>query len=92
MTGGLAYVLDLDDSFKERYNDELVELVRIDTNEMSEHALFLKGLIEDHVRETSSVWANQILDMFEQRLKQFWLVKPKAAAMDGLIKMATKAA
>jgi glutamate synthase (NADPH/NADH) large chain len=92
MTGGMAYVLDLDDSFADRYNDELVELVRIDTDEMSEHALFLKGMIEDHVRETSSVWANQILDMFEQRLKQFWLVKPKAAAMDSLIKLATKAA
>jgi len=90
MTGGFAYILDLDDSFAERYNKELVELVRIDGQEMSEHALYLKVMIEDHVRETSSVWGNQILDMFEQRLKQFWLVKPKAAAVDGLIEIVNK--
>jgi glutamate synthase (NADPH/NADH) large chain len=59
---------------------------------MSELALFLKSTIEDHVRETRSVWANQILDAFEQRLKEFWLVKPKAASLDGLLKTATKAA
>ncbi len=92
MTGGLAYVLDSDDSFAERYNTELVELLRIDSDEMSEAALHLKGLIEAHVRETGSVWAHQILDRFEQTLKSFWLVKPKAATLDGLLKIATKAA
>jgi glutamate synthase (NADPH/NADH) large chain len=90
MTGGFAYVLDADDSFSERYNKELVELVRIDAQDMSEHALYLKMMIEDHVRETNSVWGNQILDMFEQRLKQFWLVKPKAAAANGLIELVSR--
>jgi glutamate synthase (NADPH/NADH) large chain len=28
--------------------------------------------------------------MFEQRLKQFWLVKPKAAAIDGLLELAKR--
>ena len=92
MTGGLAYVLDLDNTFAERYNEELVELVRIDGDEMSEAALHLKGLIEDHVRETGSIWAHQVLDRFEQAIKEFWLVKPKAASLDGLLKIATKAA
>jgi glutamate synthase (NADPH/NADH) large chain len=90
MTGGFAYVLDMRDTFAERYNSELVELVRINNDEMSEHALYLKAMIEDHVRETNSAWGNQILDMFEQRLKQFWLVKPKAAAVDGLIELVSK--
>ena len=92
MTGGFAYVLDLDNTFAERYNTELVELVRIDGDSQahSDHALYLKAMIEDHVRETNSVWGNQILDMFEQRLKQFWLVKPKAAAVDGLIELVNK--
>jgi glutamate synthase (NADPH/NADH) large chain len=49
-------------------------------------------MIEDHVRETGSVWGHQLLDAFEQRIKEFWLVKPKAAAIDGLLKLATKAA
>jgi glutamate synthase (NADPH/NADH) large chain len=92
MTGGFAFVLDSDNSFAERYNPELVELVRIDSAEMSELALFLKGMIEDHVRETGSQWGHQLLDAFNQRIKEFWLVKPKAAAIDGLIKLATKAA
>jgi glutamate synthase (NADPH/NADH) large chain len=92
MTGGLAFVLDSDNTFAERYNTELVELVRIDSEEMSELALYLKSMIEDHVRETRSAWGNQLLDGFEQYLKQFWLVKPKAAALDGLLKTATKAA
>jgi glutamate synthase (NADPH/NADH) large chain len=59
---------------------------------MSELSLYLKGMIEDHVRETGSVWGHQLLDAFEQRIKEFWLVKPKAAAIDGLLKLATKAA
>jgi glutamate synthase (NADPH/NADH) large chain len=92
MTGGFAYVLDMDNTFEQRYNKELVELVRIDSGELSDHALFLKGMIEDHVRETNSVWGNQLLDTFEQRLKQFWLVKPKAAALDSLLNQVTKAA
>lgn len=92
MTGGLAYVLDLDDTFAERYNEELVELMRIGGDEMSEAKLHLKGLIEDHVRETGSVWAHQILDRFEQVIKKFWLVKPKAASLDGLLNNATEAA
>ena len=92
MTGGFAYVLDLEDTFSERYNQELVELVRMDNAELSSHALHLKTLIEDHVRETNSAWGNQLLDMFEQRLGQFWLVKPKAAALDSLLELVTKAA
>jgi glutamate synthase (NADPH/NADH) large chain len=66
--------------------------LRLDSDEMSELALYLKSMIEDHVRETRSAWGNQLLDGFEQYLKQFWLVKPKAAALDGLLKTATKAA
>ena len=90
MTGGFAYVLDIDDTFAERYNPELVELVRVDNDEMSEHALHLKQMVEDHVRETGSAWGNQLLDMFEQRLKQFWLVKPKDSAIDSLLDQVKK--
>ncbi|MDC9726004.1 MAG: glutamate synthase large subunit, partial [Gammaproteobacteria bacterium] len=92
MTGGFAYVLDTEDTFSQRYNPELVELVRMNSAELSEHVLHLKVLIEDHVRETNSAWGNQLLDTFEQRLSQFWLVKPKAAALDSLLELANKAA
>ena len=92
MTGGFAYVLDIEDTFEKRYNPELVELIRMNDAELSEHVLHLKGLIEDHVRETGSDWGNQLLDMFEQRLQQFWLVKPKAAALATLLSSPSKAA
>ena len=65
MTGGFAYVLDIENTLAERYNDELVELVRIDSDVLSEHALYLKVMIEDHVRETGSTWGNKILDLRE---------------------------
>jgi len=92
MTGGFAYVLDIEDTFKARYNPELVEVIRMNDADLSEHVLHLKGLIEDHVRETGSDWGNQLLDMFEQRLQQFWLVKPKAAALASLLTSTSKAA
>jgi glutamate synthase (NADPH/NADH) large chain len=92
MTGGFAYVLDIEDTFDKRYNSELVELIRMNDSDLSEHVLHLKGLIEDHVRETGSDWGNQLLDMFEQRLQQFWLVKPKAAALANLLSSPSKAA
>jgi glutamate synthase (NADPH/NADH) large chain len=47
-------------------------------------------MIEDHVRETGSVWGNQLLDTFEQRLQQFWLVKPKDSAMSSLLEQVNK--
>ena len=92
MTGGFAYVLDIEDTFEKRYNPELVELIRMNDSDLSEHVLHLKGLIEDHVRETGSDWGNQLLDMFEQRLQQFWLVKPKAATLANLLSSPSKAA
>ena len=92
MTGGFAYVLDIEDTFEKRYNPELVELIRMSDDLLSDHVLHLKGLIEDHVRETGSDWGNQLLDMFEQRLQQFWLVKPKAAALATLLSSPSKAA
>lgn len=90
MTGGFAYVLDADDSFKERYNPELVELLRIDAGDDLAHAMHLKRMIEDHIRETGSAWGNQLLDTFEQRLQQFWLVKPKDLAMSSLLEHTNK--
>ena len=41
MTGGFAYVLDLDNDFVDHYNHELIELNRISTEAMEEHQEFL---------------------------------------------------
>ncbi|NQY51929.1 MAG: glutamate synthase large subunit [Piscirickettsiaceae bacterium] len=89
MTGGFAYVLDIEYKFAERYNQESVELVRIDSDELSKYALHLKCMIKDHVIETNSFWGKQLLNVFEKRLKQFWLIKPKAISLDSLLDKST---
>ena len=92
MTGGLAFVLDSHDRFAQRYNRELVELLRVDTADKSELAVYLNALITVHVAETGSAWGQEILNQFEQRISEFWLVKPKATALDGLLQQGVKAA
>jgi len=52
----------------------------------------LRGLIIAHVRETGSVWGQQILDEFREYLHKFWLVKPKAASLESLIDALKRAA
>ena len=82
MSGGLAFVLDKANRFPDRYNDQMVEIGRIDTGEITDH---LYGLIREHVRETDSAWGRHILEHFEQQLPDFWLIKPKAADINSLI-------
>ncbi|AFA47532.1 glutamate synthase large subunit [Acetobacterium woodii] len=74
MSGGIAYVLDLDESFCESCNAEMVDLVKItDAVELSE----LKLLIEKHRDYTNSALAQKILDDFDNYNKQFTKVLPR---------------
>jgi glutamate synthase (NADPH/NADH) large chain len=85
MTGGFAYVLDLQRRFIDRYNSELVEIHRVSSEYMEGHRTHLSEIIADHVRETGSVWGAQIYDNFEDYVGKFWLVKPKAADLQQLL-------
>jgi len=91
-TGGFAYVLDLDRDFVDRYNHELVDIHRISVEGMEQHLQHLRTLIGTHVRETGSAWGEEILHDFRSFLGRFWLVKPKAAAVDTLIQNLKRAA
>jgi glutamate synthase (NADPH/NADH) large chain len=91
-TGGFAYVLDLDRDFVDRYNHELVDIHRISVEGMEQNLHHLRGLIETHVRETGSRWGAEIVNDFRTFLGKFWLVKPKAAAIDTLIENLRRAA
>jgi glutamate synthase (NADPH/NADH) large chain len=42
-------------------------------------------LIEQHVDETRSVWGAQLLNDFRSYIGRFWVVKPKAAAIESLL-------
>lgn len=85
MTGGFAYVLDQDNSFVDNYNHELIEIHRVNTEDMDSHAKHLRETIEEFVAETGSEWGQHILDNFADMIGKFWLVKPKAAALATLI-------
>ncbi|MFT7186099.1 MAG: glutamate synthase (NADPH/NADH) large chain [Pseudohongiellaceae bacterium] len=85
MTGGFAYVLDQDRTFVDHYNHELVEIQRIATEQMEPYRNHLRGVIKEHVAETSSDWGRAILENFEDFVASFWLVKPKAANLKSLL-------
>ncbi|RJQ46596.1 MAG: glutamate synthase large subunit [Gammaproteobacteria bacterium] len=85
MTGGFAYVLDLDDGFSARHNPELVDLHRLQGRPFEAHRTHLLGLIREFVSETGSAWGKTVLDKFSEYADQFWLIKPKAAALDALL-------
>ncbi len=91
-TGGFAYVLDLDRSFVDRYNHELIDIVRIAPEGMERHLQHLRTLIGRHIAETGSRWGEEVLNDFRGFIGKFWLVKPKAASVDSLIESLRRAA
>lgn len=91
-TGGFAYVLDLERDFVDRYNHELIDIVRISAEGMENHLSHLRDLLGRHQRETGSTWAGEILDEFRDILPRFWLVKPKAASLESLTETLKRAA
>ena len=86
MTGGFAYVLDLDNDFVDYYNHELIDLNRISTEAMEDHKENLLRILDEHIQETGSAWAYKIRNEFDFYSRKFWLVKPKAANLQSLLK------
>jgi glutamate synthase (NADPH) large chain len=91
-TGGFAYVLDMQRDFVDRYNHELIDILRLSHDSMGANAQHLRELIRVHVAETGSVWGEEIMNDFRSFIGQFWLVKPKAASIDSLIEDLRRAA
>ncbi|WP_148253327.1 glutamate synthase large subunit [Aidingimonas lacisalsi] len=85
MTGGFAYVIDEDRTFVDKYNHELVEIHRINTETMEAYRRHLREVIEEYVAETGSQRGRAILDDFSAYIRHFWLVKPKAASLNSLL-------
>jgi glutamate synthase (NADPH/NADH) large chain len=85
MTGGFAYVLDQDRSFIDKYNSELVEIHRVNSESMEAYRYHLRSNIQEFTRETGSAWGAHLLENFADFVGKFWLVKPKAADLDRLL-------
>ncbi|TLX54111.1 glutamate synthase large subunit [Stutzerimonas nosocomialis] len=85
MTGGFAYVLDMDNSFVDRLNTELVAIQRITGEAMEAYRSHLQDVLREYVAETASEWGAELLENLDDYLRRFWLVKPKAASLATLL-------
>nr|WP_024306642.1 glutamate synthase large subunit [Pseudomonas sp. P818] len=85
MTGGFAYVLDMDNGFYDRVNHELVEIQRINSEAMEAYRSHLESVLAEYVEETGSEWGQNLLENLDDYLRKFWLVKPKAASLKSLL-------
>ncbi len=85
MTGGFAYVLDLKNQFFDRYNPELVDVMRITSESMDAYKNHLLDVIKEFADETGSAWGAQLIEQFDDYIGKFWLVKPKAASLESLM-------
>ena len=85
MTGGFAYVLDMDNTFFDKLNHELVELHRISNESMEMYRSHLTQVLTEYVTETGSAWGAEVLDNLDDYIRRFWLVKPKAASLRALL-------
>src|SRR5581483_3177058 len=86
MSGGIAYVLDLDGQFAKRCNLAMVDLEPVAD---AEDDAALKRLIENHARYTNSRRAREILDGWSEHRARFVKVFPKEYRR-ALAELATK--
>ncbi|MCL6750317.1 glutamate synthase large subunit [Nostoc sp. CCCryo 231-06] len=77
MTGGLAYFLDENDSFRELVNPEIVKIQRVITEAGAKQ---LQELIKTHAELTGSPKAKKILQNWEEFLPKFWQLVPPSEA------------
>ncbi|MDO5651030.1 MAG: glutamate synthase large subunit [Moraxella sp.] len=83
MTGGYAYVLDVDGRFGGRINPELVHGLGI--HDLPMHQENLRGLISRHVELTGSRIGEEILANWASFVEKFVLIKPKANDVHALL-------
>ncbi len=77
MTGGKAFVYDNQGGFYEKVNQELVEPLRIHTDEWDTEMFELKALIKDYLAKTGSKRAKYILENWRSEVWKFWMVAPR---------------
>ncbi len=74
MSGGIAYVLDRDGTFAQRFNDGMADLCPVDD---PKDAAELLAMVRNHYRYTSSALARGVLDHWEETLPHFVKVYPR---------------
>jgi glutamate synthase (NADPH/NADH) large chain len=77
MTGGVAYVLDMNERFAHRVNQQSVTVQDIDSSADSTELAAVRSLLERHVALTDSAWGQKLLDGFEHFMFYFRVIRPK---------------
>jgi glutamate synthase (NADPH/NADH) large chain/glutamate synthase (ferredoxin) len=73
MSGGIAYVLDLDGSFAGRCNTELVDFDPFEPGDAEQ----VRALVEEHLERTDSPVARRLLERWEELSASFVKVMPR---------------
>lgn len=73
MSGGIAYVWDIDGSFSSKCNREMVELCKLEDKEDLD---LVKTLLQEFKDLTGSLIAEQLIKEFKMRTKEFVKVFP----------------
>ncbi|XP_034952284.1 putative glutamate synthase [NADPH] isoform X4 [Chelonus insularis] len=73
MSGGIAYVLDVDGSFKSKCNPEMVELLPLNDKE---DIAYVKQLLEEFIDKTGSLIAKELLLTWPEPTTRFVKVFP----------------
>ena len=76
MSGGIAYVYDIDGLFAKRLNSDMVNLYRLIECSAADIAT-VRTEITNHVAHTGSVRGQWLLDNWEQELPKFYKVFPR---------------
>ncbi len=74
MTGGMAFIYDLNNDFEKKVNQETVVWQTPETDYWKN---FLKDLIEEHFNETNSILSKNIFENFDKEIINFVQVCPK---------------
>jgi glutamate synthase domain-containing protein 2/glutamate synthase domain-containing protein 3 len=72
MSGGIAYIYDIDGTFKDNCNMSMVEFMDLDPQDLET----IKNLLANHHKYTQSLVAKVILDNFNNDKKKFIKVMP----------------
>merc|ERR1711871_229843 len=83
MTGGLGYFVDPTDAFLDLVNTETVTVQRLKTPQAEAQ---IQELLRDHVSETGSKRAQEILDDWATYKPQFWQIYPAYEADTDLVR------
>jgi glutamate synthase (NADPH/NADH) large chain len=70
----MAFIYDPDMAFPSKVNPETLTWQRIETPHWEG---VVKALVQQHVAETQSVYAEQLLNDWQREIQHFWHVVPK---------------